>query len=116
MKTRLDKNICPWWDGPCLFEALDATHIPQRDPEGPFRCDSLSMFLFFYPNSLSLSQVLFSPHPACGRVEASSLVNKFDFWYIFQMVCIGLENALLCQLLSCLCVVMFIINCVLRVH
>jgi hypothetical protein len=53
MQKRLDKSICPWWDGPCLFEALDATDIPQRDPEGSFRCDSLSMFLvFFYPRML----------------------------------------------------------------
>ncbi|XP_059453395.1 uncharacterized protein LOC132183941 isoform X2 [Corylus avellana] len=44
MKTRLDKNICPWWDGPCLFEALDATHIPQRDPEGPFRMPVIDKF------------------------------------------------------------------------
>lgn len=37
MKTRLDKQICPWWDGPCLFEALDAIDIPLRDPNGPLR-------------------------------------------------------------------------------
>lgn len=33
----MDKSICPWWDGPCLFEALDAIEIPLRDPNGPFR-------------------------------------------------------------------------------
>lgn len=37
MKTRLDKSTCPWWDGPCLFEALDAIQVPPRDPKGPFR-------------------------------------------------------------------------------
>ncbi|KAB5512421.1 hypothetical protein DKX38_029449 [Salix brachista] len=35
MKTRLDKAICPWWNGPCLFEALDAIEVPPRDPNGP---------------------------------------------------------------------------------
>jgi translation elongation factor EF-1alpha len=37
MKERLPKIVCPWWDGPCLFEALDAVELPTRDPKGPFR-------------------------------------------------------------------------------
>ncbi|XP_040871698.1 eukaryotic peptide chain release factor GTP-binding subunit ERF3A isoform X2 [Glycine max] len=37
MKTRVDKSVCPWWNGPCLFEALDAIEVPLRDPNGPFR-------------------------------------------------------------------------------
>lgn len=37
MKTRVDKKECSWWDGPCLFEALDAIEVPPRDPNGPFR-------------------------------------------------------------------------------
>ncbi|KAJ7568170.1 hypothetical protein O6H91_01G021200 [Diphasiastrum complanatum] len=37
MKDRLPKSTCPWWDGPCLFEALDAVEVPERDPSGPFR-------------------------------------------------------------------------------
>jgi peptide chain release factor subunit 3 len=37
MKTRMGKAICPWWNGPCLFEALDAIEVPPRDPKGPFR-------------------------------------------------------------------------------
>ncbi|KAF6145513.1 hypothetical protein GIB67_004508 [Kingdonia uniflora] len=37
MKTRLGKSVCPWWDGPCLFDALDAIQIPLRDPNGLFR-------------------------------------------------------------------------------
>lgn len=37
MKERMSKSICPWWDGPCLFEALDAVELPERNPAGPFR-------------------------------------------------------------------------------
>ncbi|KAJ0048500.1 hypothetical protein Pint_16977 [Pistacia integerrima] len=44
MKTRIDKSICPWWNGPCLFEALDAIEIPSRDPKGPFRMPILDKF------------------------------------------------------------------------
>ncbi|KAK4280727.1 hypothetical protein QN277_012309 [Acacia crassicarpa] len=44
MKTRVDKSICPWWDGPCLFEALDGVEIPPRDPNAPFRMPILDKF------------------------------------------------------------------------
>jgi len=44
MKTRVDKSVCSWWGGPCLFEALDATEIPQRDPKGPFRMPIIDKF------------------------------------------------------------------------
>ncbi|KAJ4713485.1 Elongation factor [Melia azedarach] len=44
MKTRMDKSICPWWNGPCLFEALDAIEVPQRDPKGPFRMPIIDKF------------------------------------------------------------------------
>ncbi|GAU16275.1 hypothetical protein TSUD_299070, partial [Trifolium subterraneum] len=44
LKTRLDRSICPWWDGPCLFEALDAIEVPLRDPNGPFRMPILDKF------------------------------------------------------------------------
>lgn len=116
MKKRLDKSICPWWDGPCLFEALDATDIPERDPKGPFRCDSV--FMFLSSNLQSELTYYFHPILLVVWVETSSLVNKFDFWFIFLiffnvsptkftiktcMVCVGLENALFCWLLSCLC-------------
>ncbi|KAK1572792.1 hypothetical protein QYE76_038469 [Lolium multiflorum] len=37
MKTRMDKSICSWWDGPCLFEVLDRIEVPLRDPRGPVR-------------------------------------------------------------------------------
>ncbi|KQJ82051.1 eukaryotic peptide chain release factor GTP-binding subunit ERF3A isoform X2 [Brachypodium distachyon] len=37
MKTRMDKSICSWWDGPCLFEVLDHIEVPLRDPNGPVR-------------------------------------------------------------------------------
>nr|DAD38506.1 TPA_asm: hypothetical protein HUJ06_012828 [Nelumbo nucifera]DAD38509.1 TPA_asm: hypothetical protein HUJ06_012831 [Nelumbo nucifera] len=32
MKTRVEKGVCSWWNGPCLFEALDAIEVPPRDP------------------------------------------------------------------------------------
>uniref|UniRef100_A0A6N2LJZ0 Tr-type G domain-containing protein n=1 Tax=Salix viminalis TaxID=40686 RepID=A0A6N2LJZ0_SALVM len=44
MKTRLDKAICPWWNGPCLFEALDAIEVPPRDPNGPLRMPIIDKF------------------------------------------------------------------------
>nr|CAB3449719.1 unnamed protein product [Digitaria exilis] len=37
MKTRVDKSICSWWDGPCLFEVIDCIEVPLRDPKGPVR-------------------------------------------------------------------------------
>ncbi|KAA8542779.1 hypothetical protein F0562_023931 [Nyssa sinensis] len=44
MKARVDKNMCPWWNGPCLFEALDAVEVPPRDPKGPFRLPIIDKF------------------------------------------------------------------------
>ncbi|XP_057809777.1 uncharacterized protein LOC131024278 isoform X2 [Salvia miltiorrhiza] len=44
MKTRMGKDICPWWDGRCLFEALDAIEVPPRDPQGPFRMPIIDKF------------------------------------------------------------------------
>ncbi|KAM7267334.1 hypothetical protein ACFE04_009500 [Oxalis oulophora] len=44
LKTRLEKSVCPWWSGPCLFEALDSVEVPLRDPEGPFRLPILDKF------------------------------------------------------------------------
>ncbi|KAL7104742.1 hypothetical protein ACP275_07G002000 [Erythranthe tilingii] len=44
MKTRLDKSVCPWWDGVCLFEALDAIEVPLRDPKGPLRLPIIDKF------------------------------------------------------------------------
>ncbi|CAA0829436.1 Translation elongation factor EF1A/initiation factor IF2gamma family protein [Striga hermonthica] len=44
MKTRMGKSVCPWWDGPCLFEALDAIEVPVRDPKGPFRMPIIDKF------------------------------------------------------------------------
>lgn len=46
MKTRVEKSVCSWWNGPCLFEALDALEIPPRDPKGPFRYKSQVMSVF----------------------------------------------------------------------
>ncbi|KAK4405435.1 Eukaryotic peptide chain release factor GTP-binding subunit A [Sesamum angolense] len=44
MKTRVEKSVCPWWNGPCLFEALDAIEVPVRDPKGPFRMPIIDKF------------------------------------------------------------------------
>ncbi|CAO2834420.1 unnamed protein product [Amaranthus hypochondriacus] len=44
LKTRVDKSVCPWWDGPCLFEVLDAVEVPARDPSGPFRMPIIDKF------------------------------------------------------------------------
>ncbi|XP_031406060.1 eukaryotic peptide chain release factor GTP-binding subunit ERF3A-like isoform X3 [Punica granatum] len=44
MKTRVDKSVCSWWNGPCLFKALDAIEGPPRDPKGPFRMPILDKF------------------------------------------------------------------------
>lgn len=44
MKSRVNKSICPWWSGPCLFEALDAIEVPPRDPSGPFRMPIIDKF------------------------------------------------------------------------
>ncbi|XP_010246356.1 PREDICTED: eukaryotic peptide chain release factor GTP-binding subunit ERF3A [Nelumbo nucifera] len=44
LKTRVEKSVCPWWNGPCLFEALDATELPPRDPKGPFRMPIIDKF------------------------------------------------------------------------
>lgn len=44
MRERVPKSMCPWWDGPCLFEALDAVELPPRDPKGPFRLPIMDKF------------------------------------------------------------------------
>lgn len=44
MKTRMDKSTCSWWNGPCLFEALDGIEVPLRDPKGPFRMPIIDKF------------------------------------------------------------------------
>uniref|UniRef100_A0A7N0UT95 Tr-type G domain-containing protein n=2 Tax=Kalanchoe fedtschenkoi TaxID=63787 RepID=A0A7N0UT95_KALFE len=44
MKTRVDQKVCPWWSGPCLFEALDGIQVPPRDPNGPFRLPIIDKF------------------------------------------------------------------------
>lgn len=44
LKTRINKSTCPWWNGPCLFEVLDAIEVPLRDPNGPFRLPIIDKF------------------------------------------------------------------------
>ncbi|KAG9439613.1 hypothetical protein H6P81_019778 [Aristolochia fimbriata] len=44
MKERVDKSVCPWWNGQCLFEALDALEVPLRDPKGSLRMPIIDKF------------------------------------------------------------------------
>lgn len=44
IQERVPKNVCEWWNGPCLFEALDAVELPLRDPRGPFRMPLIDRF------------------------------------------------------------------------
>ncbi|MCO5579516.1 hypothetical protein L7F22_033371 [Adiantum nelumboides] len=44
MKERVPKSVCPWWDGPCFFEALDKVQLPTRDAEAPFRMPLIDKF------------------------------------------------------------------------
>ncbi|CAJ2672915.1 unnamed protein product [Trifolium pratense] len=44
IKTRLDKSLCSWWDGPCLFESLDSIEVPMGDPKSPFRMPIIDKF------------------------------------------------------------------------
>ncbi|CAN0891435.1 Eukaryotic peptide chain release factor GTP-binding subunit ERF3A [Linum grandiflorum] len=44
LKTKMDKSLCSWWDGPCLLEALDHIEVPFRDPNGPFRMPIIDKF------------------------------------------------------------------------
>ncbi|KAM0840601.1 hypothetical protein ACQ4PT_059552 [Festuca glaucescens] len=37
MKTKMDKSICSWWDGPCLFDVLDHIEVPLCDHKGSVR-------------------------------------------------------------------------------
>lgn len=44
MKTRVDKKVCPWWNGPCFFEILDTIEGPPRNPKDPFRMPIIDKF------------------------------------------------------------------------
>ncbi|ERM93945.1 hypothetical protein AMTRI_Chr12g272070 [Amborella trichopoda] len=44
MKTRISSDVCNWWKGPCLFEALDSIEVPLRDPKGPLRIPIIDKF------------------------------------------------------------------------
>ncbi|KAK1625957.1 hypothetical protein QYE76_000272 [Lolium multiflorum] len=37
MKNKMDKSICSWWDGPCLFDVLDHIEVPLCDHKGSVR-------------------------------------------------------------------------------
>lgn len=44
IKDRVSKDACPWFDGPSLFEVLDAIEPSARDPFGPFRMPVLDTY------------------------------------------------------------------------
>eukprot|EP00249_Psilotum_nudum_P023933 c29030_g2_i3 orf=972-2195(-) len=44
MKDRVLRSVCSWWDGQCLFEALNTIELPPRDPNGPFRMPLIDRF------------------------------------------------------------------------
>ncbi|KAH9564356.1 hypothetical protein CY35_04G021200 [Sphagnum magellanicum] len=44
MKEHVPTTVCDWWDGCCLFEALDAIELPERNPKGPFRMPLIDKF------------------------------------------------------------------------
>ncbi|XP_074280169.1 uncharacterized protein LOC141605347 [Silene latifolia] len=44
IKVRVDKSVCPWWNGESLFEAMDGIEGPPRDPEGPLRIPIIDKF------------------------------------------------------------------------
>lgn len=37
ISRRIDKSVCEWYEGPCLFEVLDSVVIPPRKPLGHLR-------------------------------------------------------------------------------
>jgi len=37
LDTRVDKEVCPWYEGPTLWEALDMIETEKRDPNGELR-------------------------------------------------------------------------------
>ncbi|GJV15871.1 eukaryotic peptide chain release factor GTP-binding subunit ERF3A isoform X1 [Tanacetum coccineum] len=37
IQTRVERDACSWFDGQCLFEALDGIEVAPLDPNGPFR-------------------------------------------------------------------------------
>ncbi|RID51797.1 hypothetical protein BRARA_H02439 [Brassica rapa] len=43
MDKRMDRNVCPWYSGPCFFEVLDSIEVPPRD-NGPFRMPIIDKF------------------------------------------------------------------------
>ncbi|CAG9460465.1 unnamed protein product [Pedinophyceae sp. YPF-701] len=41
---RMSKDVCDFYDGPCLFEVLDAVEMPPRDPLAGFRMPIMDKF------------------------------------------------------------------------
>nr|XP_010917147.1 eukaryotic peptide chain release factor GTP-binding subunit ERF3A isoform X2 [Elaeis guineensis] len=67
MKTRVEKSICDWWDGPCLFEVLDSIQVPPRDPKGPLRMPIIDKYK-------DMGTVVM------GKIESGSIREGDNLW------------------------------------
>ncbi len=78
MKERMPATMCDWWDGPCLFEALDAVELPERSPNGPFR---YLQFVFYHGSHFLLYRMDYPPVilPTRHAVLADLLFHRTCF-------------------------------------
>lgn len=44
LTKRMEKTMCPWYDGPCLMELLDGIKLSLGDPKGPIRMPIIDKF------------------------------------------------------------------------
>jgi sulfate adenylyltransferase subunit 1 (EFTu-like GTPase family) len=79
MKERMPATMCDWWDGPCLFEALDAVELPERSPNGPFR---YFQFVFYHGSHFLLYRMDYPPTILPTRHDSVFSVNFF--WSSYQ--------------------------------
>ncbi|XP_024515754.1 eukaryotic peptide chain release factor GTP-binding subunit ERF3A isoform X3 [Selaginella moellendorffii] len=79
LKERMPTSVCSWWEGPCLFEALDSVEPPQRDATGPFRYWSvlinggLDSVTFAVPRMPIIDRYKDMGTVVMGKIEAGSV-------------------------------------------
>ena len=44
LKDRVEKEVCPWYEGDTLFATLDALEPTDRDVDAPFRLPIMDKF------------------------------------------------------------------------